>query len=85
MNKKLLAESSGKIYGVSSRLAPIKDERRLKRPGSAWTIYFTQHVKSSEFEGVPIPTRAKELSLRWKSLNASEAKVCQSFFCRLQH
>ncbi|KAB8339049.1 hypothetical protein FH972_021985 [Carpinus fangiana] len=72
LRRKLEAEGLSKPRLVNYN--SIKDERQAKRPTPAFAFFVSQHYHQNEFEGLGAGDRAKELSKRWKSLDASQRK-----------
>lgn len=50
----------------------IEDERRVKRPKSAWTYFFSERLQSSDFKGIAVKEKTRLVADEWKALSADE-------------
>ncbi|TKA77468.1 hypothetical protein B0A49_02351 [Cryomyces minteri] len=71
---RLRAAMSAEAKGLSHTRI-IKDERQLKRPISAFTLFHIERFASNDFKGIPHVADAARLSAEeWKALSEGEKK-----------
>lgn len=56
-------------------LSPIRDERQIKRPNSAYFKFGIERRESGDFKGIPLGEAAKLITKEWNELGAGEKKV----------
>lgn len=61
----------------------IKDERRPKRPVSAYLQFSINRNASGDFNRISFADRGKLIGQEWKALSESEKKVAQIFVIRV--
>ncbi|KAG9660472.1 hypothetical protein KCU98_g10423, partial [Aureobasidium melanogenum] len=61
-------------FDTSSKYAPIKDDRLVKRPISSFLQYHNERLASGDFRGIPTPVSSKDIATEFKALSASEKK-----------
>ncbi|KAG9545918.1 hypothetical protein KCU71_g17180, partial [Aureobasidium melanogenum] len=61
-------------FDTSSKYAPIKDDRLVKRPISSFLQYHNERLNSGDFRGIPAPIASKDIATEFKALTASEKK-----------
>ena len=58
-----------------SQTQHIEDERRVKRPSSAWTHFFSERVKSTDFKGIALQEKSRLIADEWRALSGDEKQV----------
>lgn len=53
----------------------IPDERKMKRPASAFAMYIHAHIHDSTISGSSSPDKIRTLAGQWKNLGAAEKKA----------
>jgi len=56
-------------------LQKIKDDRQVKKPRTAYNIFFTERARSGDFKGIHAREYAKLIGGEWHSLSEAEKKV----------
>ncbi|KAK5149227.1 hypothetical protein LTR04_007318 [Oleoguttula sp. CCFEE 6159] len=82
----LMAKKSAAAQGLSHPRI-IKDERQLKRPTSAFALFYTERFASNDFKGIPrVSDAARLTSEEWKALSEGEKKkYCDAAAVSLEH
>jgi hypothetical protein len=57
-------------------LSPIRDDRQVKRPNSAYFKFSIERRESGDFKGIDLGGSAKLITKEWNDLSAGEKKVC---------
>ena len=70
LTKKAKAAGKKKIYRT------IQDDRTVHHPLSSYTYFFKARNDSGDLNGMSVGERAKLVSQEWKTLAATEKKVC---------
>lgn len=60
---------------VARGLYPLKDDRQIKRPTSAFFKFSIDRRNSGDFKGISLGESAKLITKEWKETSASEKKV----------
>ncbi|KAG9925663.1 hypothetical protein KCV02_g9656, partial [Aureobasidium melanogenum] len=55
-------------FDTSSKYAPIKDDRLVKRPISSFLQYHNERLNSGDFRGIPAPIASKDIATEFKAL-----------------
>lgn len=58
-----------------SQTQHIEDERRVKRPSSAWTFFFSERIQSTDFKGIVLKEKSRLVADEWKALSGDEKQV----------
>lgn len=66
--------SDGNKKGTQ-KWTPIKDERLVKRPATAFALFMTNRTASGDFRNLSNSDRMKLIGQEWKTLNEDEKKV----------
>lgn len=68
---------AGKLKGSNApaHTQRIEDERAVKRPSSAWAVFFGERVSSSDFKSIARKEATDLIAGEWRALNASEKQV----------
>ena len=80
--KRKTATSTGK-KSSGRGLSPIKDERQIKRPNSAYFRFSIERRESGDFKGIALGEAARLVTKEWNDLSAGEKKVCSTKVCML--
>lgn len=59
----------------TSRYAPIKDDRLVKEPRTAWIYFLISRQASGDFKGLTLSETSKLISKEWHTLPANEKEV----------
>lgn len=81
--RRLLKRKTATADGKKSSgrgLTPIKDDRQIKRPNSAYFKFGIERRESGDFKGIPLGEAAKLITKEWNELSAGEKKV-RAFAC----
>jgi hypothetical protein len=77
MNLKRKVSAGKAPKAVSRGLSPIKDDRQIKRPNSAYLKFNVERRSSGDFKGIPLGEGSKVITKEWNELSAGEKKVCR--------
>lgn len=64
-----------KVPMTRTQTQHIEDERRVKRPSSAWTHFFSERVKSTDFKGIALQEKSRLIADEWRALSGDEKQV----------
>ncbi|KAL8995603.1 MAG: hypothetical protein Q9188_006769 [Gyalolechia gomerana] len=59
---------------TKGKWSKLKDDRLVKGPKSAYTIFYIHRFRSGDFAGVKVPEAGKLLGAEWRGLNADAKK-----------
>jgi len=76
LKKRLIKRSAlngpRKVPMTRTQTQHIEDERRVKRPSSAWTHFFSERVKSTDFKGIALQEKSRLIADEWRALSGDE-------------
>ncbi|KIV98910.1 uncharacterized protein PV09_09354 [Verruconis gallopava] len=73
--------AQNKAPKVAARfLSPIKDDRQVKRPQSAFFKFNLARRESGDFQGIALGDAAKLITKEWKELSSSEKKKYEDLY-----
>ncbi|MCJ1364063.1 hypothetical protein MMC16_003172 [Acarospora aff. strigata] len=61
-------------HASKKKTLPIHDGRLVKRPRTAWILFYSDRVGSADFKHIKVTDRVRLISQEWKDLPASEKK-----------
>ena len=67
-----------KKTGVKSRYFHIQDDRLVKQPSNAYSLFLKDRFDSGDMKGMALAEISKLIAREWKGLNTSEKKVSQA-------
>jgi hypothetical protein len=73
-----------KAAGKKTKYSSIKDDRHVKAPRNAYSFFFGERHASGDLRGMSVAESGKLLGREWKSLSASEQKVCGQVISAVQ-
>ena len=56
----------------------IKDDRLVKQPANAYSLFLKDRFESGDMKGMELAETSKLVAREWKGLNTSERKVSQA-------